>query len=192
MRCVGSVSAGRLSILSDLPEAEVETCLALLAGEQFAVLDPGPFGGWGITDSGRSPDDEALAKQLDTSGSRHQIDDCYQRFLDLNPTLLQICSDWQMQMIGNSPTLNDHTDADYDAKVLSRLIRVDTSVQDLLTEMVASLDRFDIYRIRLSTALERTIAGSHGHVADNLDSYHMVWFQLHEDLLTTLGISRGE
>jgi hypothetical protein len=29
-------------------------------------------------------------------------------------------------------------------------------------------------------------------VADTLDSYHTVWFQLHEDLLVTLGISREE
>ncbi|HEY5890837.1 MAG TPA: transcriptional regulator [Acidimicrobiia bacterium] len=166
--------------------------MALLAGEQFAVLDPGPFGGWSLTDSGRSVDDEALGKQLDALGSRHPIHDCYQRFLGLNPTLLEICSDWQMLTVGNAPILNDHTDADYDARVLSRLIRVDTSAQDLLTEMASLLDRFGIYRRRLSAALEQAIAGSHSHVADSLDSYHMVWFQLHEDLLTTLGISRHE
>jgi hypothetical protein len=97
-----------------------------------------------------------------------------------------------MGKIGSAPTLNDHTDPDYDAKVLTRLIRIDSLAQDLLTELCAQLDRFAIYQRRLSTALDHTMAGSHSFVADNLDSYHTIWFQLHEDLLTTLGISRDE
>ena len=36
------------------------------------------------------------------------------------------------------------------------------------------------------------MAGNHAYLADGLESYHTVWFQLHEDLLTTLGISREE
>ena len=181
-----------MSVVSDLPEAEVDRCLAELAAENLAALDRGPFGGWSLTDSGRSTDDDSLRRQLDGSGAREHIRGCYERFLGLNANLLRVCSDWQMRTIGNTPTLNDHTDADYDASVLSRLIRIDAPAQDLLAEIVASLDRFDIYRRRLSNALEQAMAGSHSHVADSLDSYHMVWFQLHEDLLTTLGISRDE
>ncbi|CAN5866644.1 hypothetical protein BH23ACT4_BH23ACT4_11090 [soil metagenome] len=29
-------------------------------------------------------------------------------------------------------------------------------------------------------------------MSENFDSYHTVWFQLHEDLLRTLGISRDD
>jgi hypothetical protein len=66
------------------------------------------------------------------------------------------------------------------------------SAQDLLTELGAALDRFVIYQSKLSTALDHAMSGSHSFVADSLDSYHAIWFQLHEDLLTTLGISRDE
>ena len=44
--------------------------------------------------------------------------------------------------------------------------------------------------MRLFEALTRAYAGALGYVADNMDSYHSVWFQLHEDLLATLGIPR--
>jgi hypothetical protein len=36
------------------------------------------------------------------------------------------------------------------------------------------------------------MAGNHVYLADGLESYHTVWFQIHEDFLTTLGISREE
>jgi hypothetical protein len=52
------------------------------------------------------------------------------------------------------------------------------------------LPRFTRYRVRLTDALTRVRAGAHGYVTDDLESYHVVWFQLHEDLLATLGIPR--
>jgi hypothetical protein len=156
------------------------------------MLAPGLFGGWSVTDGGRSADDEWLARELDALGAREQVHSCYDRFLRLNPVLLQICSDWQMGRIGNTPTLNDHTDADYDAKVLTRLMRVDESAQKLCAELTDTLERFAVYRERLTWALEQTMAGNHSYLADGLDSYHTIWFQLHEDILTTVGISRDE
>jgi hypothetical protein len=54
------------------------------------------------------------------------------------------------------------------------------------------LTRFALYRTRLTIALERALGGNIAYVTDTVDSYHSVWFQLHEDLLVTLGISREE
>jgi hypothetical protein len=109
----------------------------------------------------------------------------------LNPELLEICSDWQMRSIGGSPSINDHSDDDYDARVLSRLFRLDDSAQALLVELATTLARFGAYRNRLSVAVQEVMAGNHVYLADCLESYHTVWFQIHEDLLTTLGITRG-
>jgi hypothetical protein len=178
--------------VSGLAIGEVEWCLEQLADQRLVMLAPGPFGGWSVTDAGRSADDEFLARELDALGAREQVHSIYDRFLSLNPGLLQICSDWQMRRIGNTPTLNDHTDADYDAKVLTRLMRVDESAQELCAELTDTLERFAVYRERLTWALEQAMAGNHSYFADGLDSYHMIWFQLHEDLLTTLKISRDE
>ena len=50
--------------------------------------------------------------------------------------------------------------------------------------------RFERYRVRLTDALVRAEAGALEYIADSTASYHTVWFQLHEDLLVTLGIPR--
>ena len=51
--------------------------------------------------------------------------------------------------------------------------------------------RFQRYRVRLTDALARARSGALEYVTDDLASYHTVWFQLHEDLLATLGIPRS-
>jgi hypothetical protein len=44
----------------------------------------------------------------------------------------------------------------------------------------------------LAHALERTRAGdADWFTKPTIDSYHTVWFELHENLLATLGIERG-
>jgi hypothetical protein len=192
LRCIGSAGDDRLSLASGLSQVVASECLHQLSNDGLAVLDPGPFGGWSITDAGRLADDQWLGEELDTSGARGKVRDGYQQFLLLNPGLLEICSDWQMRTIGGSPALNDHTDPDYDAAVLSRLFRVDESVQGLLVDLAEAVTRFSVYTGRMEQALRHAMAGDHGYVADRLDSYHTVWFQLHEDLLTTLGMSREE
>jgi hypothetical protein len=117
---------------------------------------------------------------------------CHEQFLKLNPTLLDGSTDWQMIRVGDGHIVNDHRDPDYDAKVLDRLIKLDESAQRICADLSGSLTRFRAYGPRLSRALGRALAGDHVYVTDNLESYHNVWFQLHEDLLVTLGISRDD
>jgi hypothetical protein len=50
--------------------------------------------------------------------------------------------------------------------------------------------RFRRYRVRLTDALASARSGTLDDVTDSTASYHAVWFQLHEDLLATLGIPR--
>jgi hypothetical protein len=53
--------------------------------------------------------------------------------------------------------------------------------------------RLEKYRARLREALEKVEAGSTKWVSDaSIDSYHTVWFQLHEDLLRIVGHQRIE
>jgi hypothetical protein len=48
------------------------------------------------------------------------------------------------------------------------------------------------HKDRLNAALDRISAGDNDYVSGvRVDSYHTVWFELHEDLLATLGIERG-
>jgi len=192
LRCIGAAGEERVADASGLDIGDSVVRLRDLSDHGLVRLDPGPFGGWGLTESGRITDQELVREELDIVDGRDHVRSCYEAFLGLNPTLLQICSAWQMRRVGNMPTLNDHSVPDYDAKVLSRLIRIDVSAQRLCSDLAIVLMRFALYGTRLTTALDRVLGGNPAYVADTLDSYHTVWFQLHEDLLVTLGISREE
>jgi hypothetical protein len=97
-----------------------------------------------------------------------------------------------MQDVGGRPVLNEHKDDEYDARVLSRLWDIDDSAQGVCARLAGTLPRFAPYGDRLARARERALGGDIGAVADDLESYHSAWFQLHEDLLATLGISREQ
>jgi hypothetical protein len=100
-----------------------------------------------------------------------------------------VCTDWQVR--DEEP--NDHADAEYDAKVLTRLRDVDDGVDGVLADLAALLDRYGTYRPRFDAALARIDAGEREWFTKPLiDSYHTIWFELHEDLLSTLGLERSQ
>jgi hypothetical protein len=191
LRCIGFTNESRIAAAAGLPVGEVMPVLSDLVERGLVTEEFGPFGGWGITDRGRARDDEWLASELDAAGARETVRDCYEAFLPLNTELLAACSDWQMRKVGDAAIPNDHRDPDYDVGVIDRLSRIDESAQSLLTSLAAVLFRFSTYQRRLTTALERVMAGDHSYFTDQVDSYHTIWFQLHEDLLTSLGMGRN-
>ncbi|MDH4308342.1 MAG: transcriptional regulator [Acidimicrobiia bacterium] len=192
LRCIGFADVERIATVADKDRARVESDLRTLAGLGLVESVDGPFGGWGVTDTGKAEDLNLVAAELDARGGRDAVERSYRRFLELNPRLLEACTDWQMATVGGTVVVNDHGDGGYDAAVIDRLVRLDRSAQSLIADLVLWLPRFDRYRLRLSAALERVLAGEHAAFADDLDSYHVVWFQIHEDLLVTLGMERGD
>jgi hypothetical protein len=86
--------------------------------------------------------------------------------------------------------MNDHSDPVYDARVLDRLTDFDQRAEVVCAALSAAMPRFQRYRVRLTDALARARSGALEYVTDSTASYHTVWFQLHEDLLATLGIPR--
>jgi hypothetical protein len=109
----------------------------------------------------------------------------------MNGDLLEICTAWQLKdPVGQ--VLNDHDDPDYDKAVIDRLVALDEQARPVFAELTAALDRYRVYGERFAAALERVQAGETAYVADPMvPSYHTVWFELHEDLLATLGIDRA-
>jgi hypothetical protein len=63
----------------------------------------------------------------------------------------------------------------------------------LLSKFENILPRFAYYRTRLLAALEKAEAGNIQWVSSpTIESYHTLWFELHEDLLRLLGRLRSE
>ncbi len=118
--------------------------------------------------------------------------EAFDAFVALNDDVLAVCTDWQLRPLGTGTTRNDHTDHAHDDAVLRRLGILDARAQPVCCAALAgALTRFAPYGGRLADALARARSGEDSAVADDLESYHVVWFQLHEDLLATLAIPRG-
>ena len=190
LRCIGFASLERVAAASGLPEPEVESELIGLAVAGLVTRVAGEFGGWGLTEAGRAADAERIADELERAGTRAEVAEAYDGFLVLNPELLDLCAAWQLRSADGVVTANDHTDPAYDARVLDRLTDLDRRAEAACAGLFAAMLRFRRYRLRLGDALARARSGALDHVSDSTESYHAVWFQLHEDLLATLGIPR--
>ncbi|WP_419999751.1 transcriptional regulator [Streptomyces boninensis] len=190
LRCTGFTGLAGVATATGLPEPEAESELIDLALAGLVTRTAGDFGGWGLTQAGRAADAERIAEELAAAGGRTALTAALERFLVLNPELLDLCTAWQLRSTDGSLTANDHTDPAYDARVLNRFEDLHQRAEPVCAELTAVLQRFSRYPARLADALARAQAGELAYVTDSTASYHTVWAQLHEDLLATLGIPR--
>ena len=99
---------------------------------------------------------------------------------------------WQLRDPG-AQLLNDHSDAAYDRAVLDRLAALHADAVAWLTPHEAGCPRLAGYRVRLGRAAEAAQAGDGRFVASpRVDSYHGIWFELHEDLIQLAGRTRAD
>jgi hypothetical protein len=63
----------------------------------------------------------------------------------------------------------------------------------ILASASGQLPRLDAYSAKLSAALDRIHAGDAVWLArPMIDSYHTVWFELHEELIGAAGLTRED
>ncbi|MFE2044412.1 transcriptional regulator [Streptomyces sp. NPDC059477] len=190
LRCVGASDFGRLSLVTGLDESAVESELLDLEAVGLVGRVPGAMSGWWLTDAGRAADAERITAELEAAGARGAVGAAYDRFLVLNPELLDLCAAWQLRSVDGITVANDHSEPGYDARVLDRFADLDRRAATVRAELAAVLPRFGRYGVRLTGALDRAASGELEYVTDGLASYHTVWAELHEDLLATLGMRR--
>lgn len=148
--------------------------------------------GWSLTDAGRLENERQLAAERESVDSDVRIAATYRDFLPLNARLLRAVTDWQIAPSDADPfASNDHSDSERDAGILIELRELSAALAPLVDRLSDVLARFDGYADRFETALNRAEAGQPDWVdGTGVDSCHRVWFQLHEDLVATLGIDR--
>lgn len=172
LRCIGFVTPSRLIDVTGLAQPDIESELIDLAVSGLVTRDQGA---WGLTEAGKAADARNVAKELAKAGTRAELTAAYERFLPLNKEMLDICTAWQLRP---------------GAGVLDHLAEFHQRADVVCARFSAALPRFERYRTRLDTAVDMVRRGFSQYVTDDFDSYHIVWFQLHEDLLATLGIPR--
>jgi hypothetical protein len=167
--------------------------LAAMAASGLALKREGRLSGWTLTPDGRATHTKLIADELDAAGCRAAVEDGYRRFLAVNQGMLGVCTQWQLRTVGGEQVPNDHSDAAHDAAAIAALGTIDDAVQPVCADLANALGRYAGYAPRLTDARHRVEAGDRDWFTKPLiDSYHTVWFELHEDLLVTLGIERSK
>lgn len=113
----------------------------------------------------------------------------YDAFRRVNADFKALVKDWQLK--GGQP--NTHDDAEYDATVLARLEDVHRRALPVIAAAAAQLPRLGAYAAKLHAAHDKVQAGEIIWLTRPLiDSYHTVWFELHEELILAVGLTREE
>jgi pyruvate, orthophosphate dikinase len=145
-------------------------------------------GAYKLTDAGRARTDELIAQERDAWGVE-TASAALDAFLDTDHRVKEIVTDWQLR----DGAVNDHADAAYDASVLDRLAAIHGDATAWLTPLVAGCPRLGDYGSRLGRALDAARGGDGRFVASpRVDSYHGIWFELHEDLIQLAGRTRAD
>lgn len=184
---------------------DAEAVAAILGAEESeiaAALDAhvadgraaGANGMFMVSPTGREWLDERYPQAYADFRADPAATEAYERFERINRELLGLFTDWQMiPAAGGERIANDHSDADYDAGIVDRLGAQHERAEKVLDRFAELEPRLGIYKTRLDEAYDKVLAGEQDWVSGaRIDSYHTVWFELHEDLLRMLGREREE
>ena len=193
-RIKGRVDADAIARRHSLDRSVVDELL--LDYEAYGFVQKVQFAdirGWSITEAGRAEVHRLLAAELEESGARDVVRAAHEAFEPLNKRFLDAITRWQVRpMPWDRMAPNDHTDARWDDQVLDALTGLAARLRPLEEQLSDALARFTGYADRIDAALARVDRGERNWVDEpGIDSCHMVWFELHEDLLATLGRDRG-
>ena len=146
-------------------------------------------GAYRLTDTGNARAAELVAKEADAWGSE-RANAALDAFIELDGRMKETVTAWQLKA---PDVVNDHADADYDRGVLDRLGALHDEAARFLEANENRFGRLATYRARLSRAIEQARGGDGRFVASpRVDSYHGVWFELHEDLIQLAGRTRED
>jgi len=171
-------------------EADVSTALDAAVAGGHALGAKGMFM---VTPAGRAWLDERYPEAFAGFRADPEATAAYERFERVNRELLVLFTDWQMVPAAGGRIPNDHSDADYDHGIVDRLGDLHERALKNLGRFAELEARLAEYSRRLEAAYDKVLAGDTDFVSGaRVDSYHTVWFELHEDLLRMLGREREE
>lgn len=183
LRLAGTGDAGRIADRSFLSSDVIEDLLtAARAAGQVETIELGPSRSLVLTAAGHARLRELLADELEAADARTTLRAVLEDFeADINGEMVRAVSDWQRA----APSSESRTE------LLATLTVLGTALQELLGPLVARLPRFGRYPAQYAIALRRAQDGDLRRIAGiGILSCHVVWAELHQDLLSTLGRER--
>lgn len=167
--------------IADTETVVAETGLAeSVVAETLADLEADGLveeeGFWYPTDAGERRLNELCRERFDAA-EREQLREALDRFETLDDRLKELASDWQ----------DDHDEA-----LVAELADLHEDVEALFADLDGDVaDAYRPYLADLAAARDALADGEEAYfTSTEVDSYHEVWFDLHDDLLRTLGAGR--
>jgi hypothetical protein len=184
VRLKGRTSEADLAATLDEDPADVAATVAQLAAVGLLVTGKALR----ISPEGRARLNALLAEER-SGVDPNVLATSYGDFRAINNEFKALISDWQIK--DGQP--NSHDDAEYDAAILNRLDNVHQQVLPVIATVTTQLARLGAYAAKLDSALGKVKAGDTTWLARPIiDSYHTVWFELHEELIAASGLTREE
>jgi hypothetical protein len=178
VRLRGIASPQAVVDMTGLDLASVESRLAELAADDLVLERPSKKRpGWVLTESGR----DAHASMLAAAHTPDQIavlEEHYDGFLAVNGDIKGLSARWQSAA----------DDERFD--LIDKLEDLHEKARPVFASAGGAVARFGRYGERLGVALEKLDDDPRYFVSPQVDSYHTVWFECHEDFLLTLGRTR--
>jgi hypothetical protein len=175
---------GRDDLAATIDEADDAVAETVAALAQSGLLAAGAT--VKLTPDGRARLAELLAAERSTIDA-DSVSAAYDAFRAVNADFKGLVTDWQLK--DGEP--NTHQDADYDAAVLARLDDIHARVLPIIEGVAEQLPRLACYSTKLDAAHRKLLAGEHiWFTRPIIDSYHTVWFELHEELIVACGLTR--
>lgn len=185
VRVLGYATTQQVSARFGLDEGVAEELLLDAQASGWVTWDRfADSGGWSLTEAGKGHGERLLTGELDSTAARAVVERELDGFGPLNDLVAGACTRWQLTELGiaQPPTPL--------ASVLGDLTRAADGLAALEARLTAALARFAGYHRRFTAALARAHDDHAWITGTDRDSAHRVWFELHEDLLATLGRSR--
>jgi pyruvate,orthophosphate dikinase len=185
----GLVPPEGLAIALSSSAEEVKPFVDALVAEGLAETSAGAFR---LTGEGKLRALDVFAADRERAGGEAACVAALDQFIVLDARMKDLVTAWQIRDAANQ-VFNDHSDAAYDASVLEKLGSLHVDAVELLNKLGTSLWRMACYRDRLERALTCARGGDQRFVASvRVDSYHSIWFELHEDLIRLSGRRRSD
>jgi pyruvate,orthophosphate dikinase len=164
----------------------------LAAMDSAGLVGPGRPLGVALTDAGNERAAELLAADRAALGDE-RVGRSLDSFQALDMRMKEAVQDWQLRSVAGELVPNDHSDASWDEHVFARLAEIHQEIEPRLGALAEALPRLSLYSLRLASALAAARDGDGRFVASpRVDSFHGIWFELHEDLIRLAGKTRGE
>ncbi|MDQ6662338.1 MAG: hypothetical protein M3Z24_15410 [Chloroflexota bacterium] len=178
-----------LAAVLDLPKQDVDLMLTHLTEEQ--LVEQAKLG-FKLTAAGQKAAHTAMVAER-SQVAASDVQRLYEQFDGVNKRFKALVVAWQMRSSDGKSVPNDHSDAGYDQALLAELGTIDSEIALIVGELAASIPRLARYTTRFEEALRHLHGGELRYMAAPLiDSYHTVWFELHEDLIFLVNTTRAE